>query len=98
MNSKQLEQAFNETALVLCRSGYTTIMDLAQLEKKAFFIPTPGQYEQLYLAEKLQKEGIAPYSLQEEFTISDLNKTVNYKTITSQKTSINWKKLFELFE
>ncbi|MDG2431411.1 glycosyltransferase [Flavobacterium sp.] len=98
MNSKQLEQAFNESALVLCRSGYTTIMDLAQLEKKAFFIPTPGQYEQLYLAEKLQKEGIAPFSLQEEFKISDLNRTVNYKTITSQKTSINWKELFELFE
>jgi hypothetical protein len=28
-------------------SGYTTIMDLAKLCKKAFFIPTPGQYEQI---------------------------------------------------
>jgi UDP-N-acetylglucosamine:LPS N-acetylglucosamine transferase len=56
MNSRQLEHTFNESELVLCRSGYTTIMDLAKLEK-AFFIPTPGQYEQLYLAKKLEEEG-----------------------------------------
>ncbi|MGK4566880.1 glycosyltransferase [Flavobacterium sp. 3HN19-14] len=42
MNSEQLEKTFNQSKLVLCRSGYTTIMDLAQLGKKAFFIPTPG--------------------------------------------------------
>jgi UDP-N-acetylglucosamine:LPS N-acetylglucosamine transferase len=59
MNSRQLEHTFNESELVLCRSGYT-IMDLAKLEK-AFFIPTPGQYEQLYLAKKLEEEGIAPF-------------------------------------
>ena len=39
MNSRQLEQTFNESEMVLCRSGYTTIMDLARLDKKAFFIP-----------------------------------------------------------
>ena len=97
MNSKQLEQAFNESDLILCRSGYTSIMDLAQLEKKAFFIPTPGQYEQLYLAEKLQKEGIAPFSLQEEFTITDLQKVKNYNGITVNAQKINWNQLFEIF-
>jgi hypothetical protein len=40
MNSTELEQAFNESEWC-CRSGYTTIMDLAQLRKKAFFIPHP---------------------------------------------------------
>jgi uncharacterized protein (TIGR00661 family) len=39
MNTRQLEQTFNESEIVLCRSGYTTIMDLAKMEKKAFFIP-----------------------------------------------------------
>jgi UDP-N-acetylglucosamine transferase subunit ALG13 len=34
MNSRQLEHTFNESELVLCRSGYTTIMDLAKLEKR----------------------------------------------------------------
>lgn len=97
MNSKQLEQAFNESSLVLCRSGYTTIMDLAKLEKKAFFIPTPGQYEQIYLAQKLEKEGIAPFALQDEFKINDLSKTVNYGGVPSLNTVRNWQELFTVF-
>ena len=44
--------------LVICRSGYSTIMDLAIFGKKAIFIPTPGQTEQEYLAEILHKQSI----------------------------------------
>lgn len=55
MTSTQLEQGLQESSLVLCRSGYTTVMDLVKLDKKAFFIPTPGQFEQEYLAKKLKK-------------------------------------------
>ena len=36
MTSSQLEKTINESQLVVSRSGYTTIMDLAKLEKKAF--------------------------------------------------------------
>lgn len=35
---------------IICRSGYSTIMDLFALNKRAIFIPTPGQTEQEYLA------------------------------------------------
>jgi predicted glycosyltransferase len=42
--TSQLEQTFNESDIVLARSGYTTIMDLVRLGK-SLFIPTPGQYE-----------------------------------------------------
>lgn len=36
---------------VFCRSGYSTLMDLHLLNKKEVtLIPTPGQYEQEYLA------------------------------------------------
>ena len=38
---------------IVCRSGYSTIMDLAALGKRAELIPTPGQGEQEYLAERL---------------------------------------------
>ena len=72
MTSEQLEQTFNESEAVLCRSGYTTIMDLAKLGKKAFFIPTPGQYEQEYLAKKLKRDGLVPYISQEEFHVGNL--------------------------
>ncbi|RYZ27640.1 MAG: glycosyltransferase, partial [Sphingobacteriales bacterium] len=53
MQSEELQRTFNESKTVLCRSGYTTVMDLCCLGKSAFFIPTPGQYEQEYLAKKI---------------------------------------------
>ena len=35
---------------IICRAGYSTIMDLAVLDVSAILIPTPGQTEQEYLA------------------------------------------------
>lgn len=97
MNSSELEKAFNESNHILCRSGYTTVMDLAKLNKKAFFIPTPGQYEQEYLAKKFEKEGIIPTCNQDEFTIKQLDKIDLYKGFTNYSKKITWKELFNLF-
>lgn len=97
MTSTELETAINESDLVLSRSGYTTIMDLAQLEKKAFFIPTPGQYEQEYLAKKLESEGIAPFCKQNDFTLNSLSQVENYKGMIFKRSELNYKKLFRLF-
>lgn len=36
---------------IICRSGYSTLMDLLALNRKAWLIPTPGQTEQEYLAQ-----------------------------------------------
>lgn len=43
--------------IILSRSGYTTLMDLAKLGKNAILIPTPGQTEQEYLAQRHHKLG-----------------------------------------
>lgn len=98
MNTRQLEQTFNESEIVLCRSGYTTIMDLTKLEKKVFFIPTPGQYEQEYLAEKLKKESFAPYAKQDDFTIKNIFEVENYKGLPLFDATFDWKELFQVFE
>ena len=98
MNSEALENSFNESDLILCRSGYTTVMDLAQLGKKAFFIPTPGQYEQEYLAKKYKEEGLVPYCTQEKFTINELLQVDLYKGLKDFNTPINWKSLFGILE
>jgi hypothetical protein len=42
---------------IICRSGYTTIMELVSLNCSALLIPTPGQTEQEYLAEYLSGKG-----------------------------------------
>lgn len=97
MTSEQLETAINESKVVLGRSGYTSIMDYAKLEKKAFFIPTPGQFEQEYLAEKYDLEGIAPCSTQKDFRIEMLSKIEDYKGFTAMNYEVNFKKLFNLF-
>ena len=55
MDTKTLEQTICSSDLVLCRSGYSSIMDLIRLQKQAILIPTPGQTEQEYLAYWLMK-------------------------------------------
>jgi uncharacterized protein (TIGR00661 family) len=50
MTGEELNKAMLQSGLIISRSGYTTIMDLAVLGKKALFIPTPGQKEQEDLA------------------------------------------------
>lgn len=49
----QLARLIIGASAVICRSGYSTIMDLALLGKPALLIPTPGQTEQEYLAKYL---------------------------------------------
>lgn len=98
MNSTELEQAFNESEMVLCRSGYTTIMDLVQLRKKAFFIPTPGQYEQEYLAKKLKKEGLIPYATQADFRMERIQEIQEYKGLPRLDTTLDWKIVLQVFE
>tara|TARA_R100001369_G_scaffold26858_1_gene48399 strand:+ start:7028 stop:7612 length:585 start_codon:yes stop_codon:yes gene_type:complete len=97
MTTTELEVAINESDLILSRSGYTTIMDLAKLEKKAFFIPTPGQFEQEYLAEKLMKEGVIPSCSQNKFEIQMLSNTNNYSGFKALDFELNFKELFSLF-
>ena len=61
-------------AMVVCRSGYTSLMDLVLLNKKAILIPTPGQTEQEYLAESLREGGFFLSEQQEGF---DLQKALH---------------------
>ena len=97
MASEAMETSINESEIILCRSGYTTIMDLAKLKKKAFLIPTPGQFEQEYLAKKYKKEGLAPSCSQENFTIQKLDKIALYKGFNEFEEKENWEELFRLF-
>lgn len=44
------EEMMNRARVVLARPGYSTISELAELERRAVLVPTPGQTEQVYLA------------------------------------------------
>jgi uncharacterized protein (TIGR00661 family) len=49
----ELNKVMEQSKIVISRSGYSTVMDLVALGKKAILIPTPGQTEQEYLAKYL---------------------------------------------
>lgn len=97
MQSQELQDALNRSDLILSRSGYTTVMDLAKLGKKAFFIPTPGQYEQVYLAERLQRQNWIPYCKQEQFSITELDRVPAFKGFTELNTETDYDSLFSIF-
>ena len=49
----ELQQAILQSDYIVCRGGYTSLMELLSLQKKMLLIPTPGQTEQEYLAKRL---------------------------------------------
>ncbi|MFB6260836.1 MAG: glycosyltransferase, partial [Thiohalorhabdaceae bacterium] len=57
LNRQDQQAMMNRARLVICRSGYTTLMELAQLTKPALFVPTPGQSEQEHLADYHYRQG-----------------------------------------
>ena len=97
MKSDALQIALNQSNQILCRSGYTSIMDLSKLEKKAFFIPTPGQFEQEYLAKRLEKLKLAPSCKQHKFTADKLKRIKEYAGLSNLKGNADFKSLFHLF-
>lgn len=66
----ELNKAIEQSALIISRSGYTTIMDLLKLQKKAILVPTPGQTEQEYLACHLMNQKIF-YKIEQDKFILD---------------------------
>ena len=94
----ELEQVINSSSIVICRSGYSSFMDLAKLEKKAFLIPTPGQPEQEYLARRISNLGIAPYCDQSSFKLSHLNSVINYSGFQDIGFRTSFDDLFSLFQ
>ena len=57
LSKEKREDFLNRAEIIVSRSGYSTIMDLAILNAKALLIPTPGQIEQEYLSEYHNKLG-----------------------------------------
>lgn len=58
-----------ESTLIICRPGYSSIMDMEVMRAKALFVPTPGQTEQQYLAELHHKLGNALWRNQNELNL-----------------------------
>jgi hypothetical protein len=73
----ELEVVIREARQVICRSGYSTVMDLMRLGKRAILVPTPGQTEQEYLGNYLAQKGWAICIEQDGFFLPDVMEAAN---------------------
>ena len=83
---EELEELLNRSELVVARSGYSTIMDLWALGAKPFFIPTPGQPEQEYLAERMREKGVAAYCRQKDLSLDRILQGRQFPGFANKKT------------
>ena len=86
-STNELNVLMNRAQVVLCRSGYSSIMDLSKMNKRAILVPSPGQPEQLYLAAHLASNSYAVIVQQKNLDISENMKAV--KTIRPIKSQNN---------
>lgn len=70
LKESELNDVILSSDVIIARSGYSTIMDLIQLKKPALIVPTPGQTEQEYLADKLFKRKLFISQTQRDLDIS----------------------------
>ncbi len=69
LETPKLYELLARASLVICRSGYSSIMDLVTMGKQAVLIPTPGQTEQEYLARYLMDKKIFFSMKQQDFDL-----------------------------
>ena len=69
LTGNELQTAIQQSTYVICRSGYTTVMELLSLKKKSIVVPTPGQTEQEYLGKRLMQQGWSYCIDQQDFDL-----------------------------
>ncbi len=80
LTTTQLNTLIQASGIIVSRSGYSTVMDLAKLNKQAILIPTPGQSEQEYLAKQLERSRQFHCTRQDNFNLAKaLKKVQNYE-------------------
>ncbi|MBU0533611.1 MAG: hypothetical protein KJ887_02285 [Candidatus Omnitrophica bacterium] len=99
---EEMSVLMNRAKFIISRSGYTTMMEIAELGKtKCLFIPTPGQTEQVYLSQYYMGKGWfyskSQYSLDIIRDVEEAKKYSGFPAMQGSKS--NAEKLYqELFE
>jgi uncharacterized protein (TIGR00661 family) len=98
LSAEELNIALQQSEMVISRSGYTTVIDLIKLGKKAILVPTPGQTEQEYLSEYLLGKKYF-YSIdQNDFSLETaISRTSSFPFMTPQLSFNDYKKVVSEF-
>lgn len=98
VSTEEKVELMNRAKFIISRSGYTTMMELAELDKKrGLFIPTPGQTEQEYLSRYYARKGWFYSRSQYKLKLpEDVDIAMKYKGFPDMpKTEENVKRLYE---
>lgn len=71
LTSAEIANIMSGADYIITRAGYSTLMDLCALGKKAVLVPTPGQTEQEYLAQELCRKGLFYSVSQDKFQLTE---------------------------
>jgi len=70
LSAAALVDEINRAEYIICRGGYTTLMEMIPFNKKMILIPTPGQTEQMYLGKLWHEKKWALCYDQADFKLS----------------------------
>jgi predicted glycosyltransferase len=91
LNGGKLKWVLQQAQHIICRSGYSTILDLVAIRKTALLIPTPGQTEQEYLGQYLSQQGWFFSQTQDNFDLHEaLRQAPNYQLPTHWAIPQRW--------
>lgn len=86
----ELEKIIANSRMIVSRSGYSTVMDLVRMKKPAFFLPTTGQTEQVYLANYLHgRFGFRKINSVDEISITPHTDTSSFFDAEESNTLFN---------
>ncbi|MBF0433443.1 MAG: hypothetical protein HQK83_19355 [Fibrobacteria bacterium] len=97
LDQARQEEMMNRAKFIIIRSGFSTIMELAELEKPALLIPSPNQTEQEFLADYLEQKGFFHHANQDTLDLArEIPIARSYKGFSPPwKTDTSVKKILE---
>lgn len=69
--ANELVQEIKNATYIICRGGYTSLMELISFNKKLILLPTPGQTEQVFLGARWMEKNWAICLDQSDFNLED---------------------------
>lgn len=96
--AEKLNRAFQQSEMIITRSGYSTIMDLVKLGRNAILVPTPGQKEQEYLSDYLMHKRYFYSVRQHDFSLeATIGQASSFPFIDPVSPADNYKKVISEF-
>ncbi len=93
VSASEMQEIILSSKYIVTRAGYSSIMDLVNLQKTAIIIPTPGQSEQEYLAKYLSDKklfiSIKQHNFNLEKSIKQLeNLNADFSKFNTQNSTV----------